>query len=201
MSSAQVGQVRQEVGQLHAALAVLRELARAAQEAGRLLLDEGEADVLGHRLGQLLAVQLVELRLGVEQVDLARGAFEVDADAVLRLGREVRRLRRQRRARGVRGDEQALVAEQRGEGEQADAAGAGGQEVAAGAGQQLVGGVHARVGQGLGGRLRTQTRAARIILVSSWSNPTWSNGTKPERGTWGNVGLFCVGSYRPSLSR
>ena len=50
----------------------------------------------GHRLGQLLAVQLVELRLGIEQVDLAGRAFEVDADAALRLGSEVRRPGRQR---------------------------------------------------------------------------------------------------------
>jgi len=64
-------QVRQEVGQLHAALAVLREDARAAQDAGAVLLDEGEADVLRQRLGQFLSLQLVEFRLGVEQVELA----------------------------------------------------------------------------------------------------------------------------------
>ena len=62
-------QVRQEVGKLHAALAVLGELPRAAQNRGRLLLDEGEPDVLGERLRQLLAVQLVELRLGVEKIE------------------------------------------------------------------------------------------------------------------------------------
>ena len=55
------GQVRQEVRQLHAALSVLRKLARTAEQPGRLLLDEGEAHVLGHRLGQGLAVQIVEL--------------------------------------------------------------------------------------------------------------------------------------------
>ena len=127
-------QVRQEVGQLHAALAVLRELARAAHQTGALLLDEGEADVLGHRLGQLLAVQLVELGLGVEEVDLAGSAFEIDADARLGLGGEVRGLGRQWigviRRLGL-GGEEAVVAEHRRQGQHADAAGRGGQEVAA----------------------------------------------------------------------
>ena len=101
---------------------------------GRLLLDEGEADVLGHRLGQRLAVQLVELRLGVEQVDLAGRAFQVDADAGLRLGGEVRRPRRERVRRARRRVAPASrpsCLQQRRQGEHADAAGAGGEEIAA----------------------------------------------------------------------
>src|SRR5262249_28013750 len=113
----------------HATLSVLREGARAAEDASALLLDEGEADVPGQRLGQFLAVQLVELRLGVEQVELAGGAFEVDADAAFGLRREVRRPWGQRVDRLV-GDEQAVLLQERGDGEQTDAAGAGGQEVA-----------------------------------------------------------------------
>ena len=90
----------------------LRELARAAQQRGRLLLDEGEAHVLGHRLGQRLAVQFVELRLGVEQVDLARRAFEVDADAVLGLRRRsaAAAARADWPRRAALGGEQAVVA-------------------------------------------------------------------------------------------
>src|SRR5205085_902261 len=174
-------QVRQQVGQLHAALAVFGPLAGAAEDGGRFLADEREPDVLGERLGQLLAVQVVELGLVVEQVELTGGAFEVDADAVFRLAREVRRLRVQRRAGGVsplviRGDEPAVVAEQRRQREQADAGGAGGQEVPAGVGQEVEIRVHGSAGQGRGGRFLTQARAARIILVSSWSNPICRNG-------------------------
>ena len=133
-------QVRQEVGQLHAALSVLRELAWAAHEPRRLLLQEGEADVLGHRLGQLLAVQLVELRLGIEQVDLAGRAFEIDADTRFGLRREVRCLRGERI--GCLGGEQAIVAQKRGQGGQADAARRARQEAAAGTQEEVVGGVH-----------------------------------------------------------
>jgi hypothetical protein len=45
------GQVRQEVGQLHAAFAVFREPPRAAHEPGAFLLDEGEATAYADRSG------------------------------------------------------------------------------------------------------------------------------------------------------
>src|SRR5262249_6107874 len=135
-------QVRQEVGQLHAALAVLGELARAAEEAGAVLLDEGEAHLVGHRVGQFLAVQLVGPGLRIEQVDLTGGTFEIDADTRLGLGREVRRPRGERvEGRGL-GVEKAGVAEKRGQRQQADAVGAGGEEVAAGLEEAFVYRVH-----------------------------------------------------------
>ena len=57
-----------------------------AQQRGRVFLQKGEPHVLDQRLGQLLAVQFVELRLGIEQVDLARRAFHENEDAALARG-------------------------------------------------------------------------------------------------------------------
>ena len=59
--------------------------------ASRLLLNEREPDALGHRFRQLLAVQLIQLRLGIEQIDVARRSFRQEKDAVLGFRGEVRR--------------------------------------------------------------------------------------------------------------
>ena len=69
--------------------------ARAA-EHGRVRLDEGEAQVFGHRRRQRLAVPLLQLRLGIEEIDLAGTALHEHEDDVLGLGREVRLAWRER---------------------------------------------------------------------------------------------------------
>ena len=89
-------QVRQIIGQLHPAGAVRSELPLAAQQDRRFLLDEREADVLRHRLRQLLAMHLAQLRLGIEQVDVTRGSFGQEKDASLRFRGEVRLLAQKR---------------------------------------------------------------------------------------------------------
>ena len=76
-------QVRPEVGELHAALAVLVEATRTAHEPRRLALNERKTHVARHRLRQRLAVQLVQLRLGVPKVDLAGSALHVHVDDAL----------------------------------------------------------------------------------------------------------------------
>src|SRR6266542_1016044 len=101
------------------------EAARAAQQARPLTLDEGEADVARHRLRESLAVQGVEARLGVEQVDLTGSAFEVDANAGRGRWGEVRP------ESGGFGGEGTVVLQERRQGQQADAAGAGREEVTA----------------------------------------------------------------------
>ena len=68
-------------------LPVLLELARA-REHGRGRLDERQLQVLRHRRRQRLAVPLLQLGLGIEQIHLARAAFHEQEDHVLRLGRE-----------------------------------------------------------------------------------------------------------------
>src|SRR6185437_3225410 len=66
-----VAMVGQQFAQGHAALAVLGELAHAAEQFG-VALDEGEPLPLGERFGDFLAGKLVELRLWFEQFQLAR---------------------------------------------------------------------------------------------------------------------------------
>ena len=72
---------------------------------GRLLgerVHEGEPLPLDERLGDRLAVVLLELRLVVEQLELARAAGHEQVDDALRLRREVARPRRQRVRRAAR---------------------------------------------------------------------------------------------------
>ena len=73
-----------------AALAVLGELERAAHQRAGVLDD---LDLAGDLVEVRLAVMLVEHRLGVEQVHLARAAVHEQVDDRLRLRREVRRPR------------------------------------------------------------------------------------------------------------
>ena len=49
-------EVWQQVGKLHATLAVPGKLAIGPHENCRFLLNEGKADILGHRFGQRLAM-------------------------------------------------------------------------------------------------------------------------------------------------
>ena len=85
-------EVRQKIGQLHSTLAVRSEFAVAAQQHRRLFLNECEPDALRHRLRQLLSVEFIQLRLRVEQVDMARRPFRQEKDAVFCLRSKMRRL-------------------------------------------------------------------------------------------------------------
>src|SRR5262249_41113010 len=73
---------------------------RAAGEQ-RGVLELGELLALGERLGERLAVELAQLRLGVEALQLARPAGHAQMDDALGLGREVRPLRGAGRAAGA----------------------------------------------------------------------------------------------------
>ena len=84
------GEVRQQLADPRAALAVLGELVGRAEELGRAL-DEGEPLALEDFLGAGRAVELVELGLVVEQVVLRRRAGHVQVDDPLGLGRQQRR--------------------------------------------------------------------------------------------------------------
>ena len=86
-------QVRQQLRELGARLAVLLERERRAEQARRAL-DEREPLSLRNELrGNLLAVVLLQRRLVVEQIELRRRARHEQIDDVLRLRREVRRAR------------------------------------------------------------------------------------------------------------
>ena len=63
--------VRQQLAERHAALADALELARRAQQRF-VPLEEGEPLALEQALRRRLAVQLAQLRLVVEQLELAR---------------------------------------------------------------------------------------------------------------------------------
>ena len=91
-SSAMLRRVRQQLADPRAALAVLRELEDRAGERNRRLVGRhaGQPLAAADRVGQLLAVLLVEQRLVVEQVLLRRPAALEQIDDPLRLRREVR---------------------------------------------------------------------------------------------------------------
>ncbi len=122
-----LAQVREVIGNLHAALAARREFAMAGQN-GRRRLDEGELQILSQRRGQRLAVPLFELRLRVEQIELAGSALHEHEDDVLGLWREHGRLWRERTQ--VRRGPVAFALQQIGERQRADPARAVSKEAA-----------------------------------------------------------------------
>ena len=140
------GHVRKQVAEVHAALAMLRERPRRTHEPGGLLLDEGEAHVLRHRFRQRLPVQLIELGLGVEKIHLRGSALHEDADAILRLGREMRLPRFQWifdcERRGRRRGDQPLFRQQRTQRQRTDAIGGRREKTATGLMSEFEVGVH-----------------------------------------------------------
>ena len=98
ISSAIVGDVRQQLADPGAALPALLELVRRAQQLG-MPLDEREPLVLQQLVGAGLHVVLDQLRLVVEQVLLRRRAGHVQVDDALGPRRELRRLDGQRDCR------------------------------------------------------------------------------------------------------
>ena len=89
-------EMRQQLGQLRSRLAVSLERERRPEQPRRAL-DEGEALALRNELRRdLLAVELLQRRLVVEEIELRRRAGHEEIDDLLRLRREVRRARRER---------------------------------------------------------------------------------------------------------
>src|SRR6185437_6372350 len=82
--------VRQEFAELRAVLADLLELELRAEQLG-IRVNEGGPVVLEQFRRRQGAVELGELRLVVEQFEVARGAAHEQVDDALGLGREVRR--------------------------------------------------------------------------------------------------------------
>src|SRR5436190_8608248 len=128
------GDVRQQIGNLHAALAVLAEHPLRAHHRGRVLLQERELRISHDGRRQGLAVILIEQGFRIEEVHLAGAALQEDEDATLSRRREMRFARGQRvrwkagfRIRG----EQAVLSEESGEREATEPTRAGGEEIAA----------------------------------------------------------------------
>src|SRR5581483_7526814 len=81
--------VRDEIGKLGSALAVRLELARAGEHRG-VGFRESQPEVLGHGGGQRFAVPFLQLRFGIEEVELAGTALHEHDDDVLSLRGKVR---------------------------------------------------------------------------------------------------------------
>ena len=83
------GEVREEIGEPHARLAVLLELAPGAQESGALLLQKGEAHLFEDGRIHSLATEFIELRFVVEEIYLRGRTGHEDKDAAFCPGCEV----------------------------------------------------------------------------------------------------------------
>ena len=153
------GEVREQVADHLAALAVGLEFPLRPDDAAFVLLATPAERLHGDRL----AVEIVELRLVVERVDLARAAVHEQEDDALGLRSEVRRLRRERvrRSRGDIGSPRGLAEE-------------------AVAGEQ--------VGQAQRGEPRAglpeEFAAGAAAEARSSADPTWRDSDSPHR-TWG----------------
>ena len=90
------GDVREQIRDLHTALAVPSKRSRRALENCTVLLDESEADLVSQRFGKRLPVEFTKLWLRIEEVDLARCAGHENEDAALGARRGVRWVRSQR---------------------------------------------------------------------------------------------------------
>ena len=97
-------QMRQGLGEFEAALAVAGELELRPQHGG-VGADEGVALTADDRRRERLAFHLGELRLVVEQIELARRAGHEQVDDGLRLAGEVGRMR----GHGVRPKQAAVL--------------------------------------------------------------------------------------------
>ena len=89
------GEVRKQFGKLRAALAVFRELELRPEQRG-IRIDERGAIALEQFGGRQLAVPLRQLRLVVEQLQMARRSGHEKINHPLRLRREMRPLRGER---------------------------------------------------------------------------------------------------------
>ena len=136
--------VRQQLAEVHAALAVLFKFPRAAEELAAGLV--GEAVI--HAAAVVHAVKTLQLGLGIGEVHVARAAVHEKGNHGLRLGREMRRLGPEIKialgARDVRRrGEQLVTIEQPRQRHAANAQGVAGQKLAAGVlGERIL---HARI--------------------------------------------------------
>src|SRR5262245_52452751 len=87
--------MREEVGDLKARLSVLLEGPLSAQDEQVLELAVLEV-LVAETCRRMLPVQLIEQRLGIVRVDLARPALHKEVNHVLRRRRKMRRARRER---------------------------------------------------------------------------------------------------------
>ena len=127
MSSMHLGDVRKELADLDAALAVLLELERRRE--GRAGLALGAA---GCRVGSALPAYFCQRRLGIERIDVRRAAVHEQVDDALGLGGKLRRLGQERvAARHGRGLREGRQVAQLREGEAGQPHAAAGEEVAA----------------------------------------------------------------------
>ena len=81
--------VREQLRQLDSRGAVLAKLVRRTQQLGHSL-DEREALASNHVFGNRLTVELLQLRLGIEKVDLRRTPVHIEDDDVAGARRKVR---------------------------------------------------------------------------------------------------------------
>ncbi len=134
-------QVRQQLGDFRSARTLFGKLPRRAKHLGTRL----SRVVVLHLAGELLPVEFVELRLGIEQVHLARPALHEHRDHRLGPRRKARRLRLQVIRRldqvrlveqrlGIRG-QQPLIAQQCGQSNRAQAKAAASKKLTAGKGK------------------------------------------------------------------
>ena len=136
--------VRQQLAEVHAALAVFLEFPRAAEEFAAGLVGEAVMDIAAI----VHAVTALQLRLGIDEVHMTRAAVHEQRNHCLGLGREVRLLGLQVKAalpaRDVLGcTEQFLPLQQPRQREAADTHRVAGEELAAGvAGEKFV---HAKI--------------------------------------------------------
>ena len=130
------GRLGEQLADLDAALAVLRELERRAHGRAGLALGAQIA------AGQRLAVILVQQRLGIERVDLRRPAVHEQVHDLLGLAGKVRRLGRQRSAAppavaARRAAQQPVGGQHAGQAQHAEAHAAAGEHLAAGERRRL----------------------------------------------------------------
>ena len=132
---------RKQLAHPHSGLPVAAEGALRSEQLGLVLeraVHEREPLAREIRIGDRLAVELRETRLGVEQVELRRPAGHEEVDDVLGAGRMMRRLRRERmRRRRCRGERAAVQQRTERDGAQPEPAAA--EEVAAGESKQRFG--------------------------------------------------------------
>ena len=129
------GDVRQQIADFHAALAVFFEDTAGAHHRGRILLQKGKLRISHDRIGQRLSVVFVEQRLGIKEIHLRGAAFEEDEDTSLRLRREMRHSRGKRISRDVRlRGQQAILPQQGSQGKRPEAAGTRRKKIATGLG-------------------------------------------------------------------
>src|SRR5262249_1275399 len=152
-----------QLGHPGAALAVLLErAARPEQFRAVARIHEGETLAFDERLRDRLAVELDQLRLVIEQLELARASGHEKIDDVLRLRRKMSRMRRHRIwQRRWRGSEEPALVKQRGERDAAEPHRATAEEMAAREMTEMRRGIEGRTGRHGYSRVMVSSRLRR----------------------------------------